>query len=106
MWNYLYFLILIKIKDKTEFTGPESFVYDCIQRRNLEWFPRMRAISLDTSGKEEEENELCFLRKSLELSNNSVTNLGKQVEDLKDLIMSKWKKEDQMSFRGTSSHSK
>lgn len=31
MWKYLYFLILIKVKDKTEFTGPESFVYDCIQ---------------------------------------------------------------------------
>ncbi len=31
MWHYLYFLILIKVKDKTEFTGPESFVYHCIQ---------------------------------------------------------------------------
>lgn len=31
MWYYLYFLILIKVKDKTEFTGPESFVYSCIQ---------------------------------------------------------------------------
>ena len=31
MWHYLYFLILIKVKDKTEFTGPESFVYYCIQ---------------------------------------------------------------------------
>lgn len=31
MWHYLYFLILIKVKDKTEFTGPESFVYSCIQ---------------------------------------------------------------------------
>lgn len=31
MWHYLYFLILIKVKDKTEFTGPESFVYSYIQ---------------------------------------------------------------------------
>ncbi len=31
MWNYLYFLILLKVKDKTELTGPESFVYSCIQ---------------------------------------------------------------------------
>jgi hypothetical protein len=31
MWNYCYFLILIKVKDKTEFTGPESYVYSCIQ---------------------------------------------------------------------------
>ena len=31
LWHYLYFLILIKVKDKTEFTGPESFVFSCIQ---------------------------------------------------------------------------
>ena len=35
MWHYLYFLILIKVKDKTEFTGPESFVYSCIQVKYL-----------------------------------------------------------------------
>ena len=31
MWHYLYFLIMIKVKDKTEFTGQESYVYSCIQ---------------------------------------------------------------------------
>lgn len=30
MWNYLYFLILLKVKDKTEFTGQESYVYQCL----------------------------------------------------------------------------
>lgn len=35
MWHYLYFLILIKVKDRTEFTGPESYVYSCIQVLNL-----------------------------------------------------------------------
>lgn len=86
MWNYLYFLILIKVKDKTEFTGPESFVYECIQQRNLEWFPRMRAMSLDSSEKEEEENELCYLRERLDTTNNLVLGLCKQLEELKDTV--------------------
>lgn len=31
MWHYLYFIILVKVKDPTEFTGPESYVCSMIQ---------------------------------------------------------------------------
>ena len=31
VWNYLYFIVHLKIKDTTEFTGPESYVYDKIK---------------------------------------------------------------------------
>ena len=31
MWHYFNFLILLKVKEKTEFTGPESYVYECIK---------------------------------------------------------------------------
>jgi len=31
MWHYLFFIILVKVKDPTEFTGPESYVYSMIQ---------------------------------------------------------------------------
>jgi len=31
MWNYVYFLVLLEVKDKTEFTGPESFVYGMVK---------------------------------------------------------------------------
>ncbi len=27
MWHYLYFIVLIKVKDPTDFTGPESYVH-------------------------------------------------------------------------------
>jgi hypothetical protein len=26
MWHYLYFIVLVKVKNPTEFTGPESYV--------------------------------------------------------------------------------
>jgi hypothetical protein len=86
MWHYLYFLILIKVKDKTEFTGPESFVYSCIQNKNLEWFPRMRAMSLDDQNKIEEENEIHHLKSKLEMTSNLMVNLNKQVEELKEMV--------------------
>ncbi len=31
MWHYLYFIVLVKVKDPTEFTGPESYVYHMIK---------------------------------------------------------------------------
>ncbi|KAJ8955353.1 hypothetical protein NQ318_003447 [Aromia moschata] len=52
MWHYLYFIVLIKVKDPTEFTGPESYVSDMVKVSNLEWFPRLRAISLAAVEKE------------------------------------------------------
>ena len=35
MWHYLYFIVLVKVKDPTEFTGPESYVYAMVKVRNL-----------------------------------------------------------------------
>lgn len=31
MWQYLYFLVLVKVKDPTEYTGPESYVAQMIK---------------------------------------------------------------------------
>ena len=35
MWHYLYFIVLIKVKVSTEFTGPESYVYNMVQVRDV-----------------------------------------------------------------------
>lgn len=31
MWHYLYFIVLVKVKDSTEYTGPESYVAEMIK---------------------------------------------------------------------------
>ena len=46
----------------------------------------MRAMSLDTNQKEEEDNELNSLKMRLEFTNNIVINLSKQLEDLKETV--------------------
>lgn len=45
LWHYLYFIVLIKTKSRTELNGPESFVYSMIQINDHSWFPRKRALS-------------------------------------------------------------
>lgn len=37
MWDYLFFIVLIKVKDHTEYTGPESYVAEMIKVRFACW---------------------------------------------------------------------
>ena len=46
MWHYLYFIVHLRTKSQTEYTGPESFVSALIQQNDLKWFPRHQAMSL------------------------------------------------------------
>jgi hypothetical protein len=39
MWHYLFYISYIIHKDVTELTGIESYVKDCIDKKNIEWFP-------------------------------------------------------------------
>ncbi|TKS71552.1 Inositol 1,4,5-trisphosphate receptor type 1 IP3 receptor isoform 1 [Collichthys lucidus] len=66
MWHYLFFIVLVKVKDSTEYTGPESYVAEMIKEHNLDWFPRMRAMSLVSSDAEGEQNEIRNLQEKLE----------------------------------------
>ena len=34
IWHYLYFSVLLKVKDTTEFTGPESYVSQMVKVRH------------------------------------------------------------------------
>jgi hypothetical protein len=52
----------------------------------LEWFPRMRALSLDEHIREEEDNDFNKLKKSLDMTNNLVLLLNKQIGEMKDSV--------------------
>lgn len=84
MWHYLYFIVLVKVKDPTEFTGPESYVYGMVKSNTLDWFPRLRAISLAAVEASEEQIELRSLQAQLETTQIIVTRLSEQLMELKD----------------------
>lgn len=31
MWSYLHFIVLVRVKNKTDYTGPESYVAQMIK---------------------------------------------------------------------------
>uniref|UniRef100_A0A4W5LMF7 Inositol 1,4,5-trisphosphate receptor n=1 Tax=Hucho hucho TaxID=62062 RepID=A0A4W5LMF7_9TELE len=92
MWHYLFFIVLVKVKDSTEYTGPESYVAEMIREHNLDWFPRMRAMSLVCSDADGEQNEIRSLQEKLESTMKLVSNLSGQLTELKEQV------------RGLSSH--
>uniref|UniRef100_A0A671XHQ3 Inositol 1,4,5-trisphosphate receptor n=1 Tax=Sparus aurata TaxID=8175 RepID=A0A671XHQ3_SPAAU len=84
MWHYLFFIVLVKVKDSTEYTGPESYVAEMIRDHNLDWFPRMRAMSLVSSDADGEQNEIRNLQEKLESTMKLVSNLSGQLTELKE----------------------
>lgn len=100
LWHYLYFIVLIKVKDPTEFTGPESFVYEMVKNKKLDWFPRMRAMSLVSEEAENDHNELRMLQMSLESTNTLVETLCQQLSDLKDQMTEQRKQKQRTSLLG------
>lgn len=88
MWHYLSFIVLIKVKDPTEFTGPESYVASLIKERNNDWFPRMRAMSLDVDeGVDDDNNETRRLVVELEATQRLVATLSHQLAELREQVI-------------------
>ncbi|XP_075711891.1 inositol 1,4,5-trisphosphate-gated calcium channel ITPR2 isoform X3 [Rhinoderma darwinii] len=103
MWHYLYFIVLVKVKDPTEYTGPESFVAKMITEKNLDWFPRMRAMSLVSSEGENEQNEIRNLHEKLESTMSLVKQLSGQLSELKEQMTEQRKNKQRLGFLGSNS---
>ncbi|XP_045712698.1 inositol 1,4,5-trisphosphate receptor type 1 isoform X3 [Phyllostomus hastatus] len=104
MWHYLCFIVLVKVKDSTEYTGPESYVAEMIKERNLDWFPRMRAMSLVSSDSEGEQNELRSLQEKLESAMRLVAGLSGQLSELKEQMTEQRKQKQRIGLLGHPPH--
>ncbi|XP_060766759.1 LOW QUALITY PROTEIN: inositol 1,4,5-trisphosphate receptor type 1 [Neoarius graeffei] len=104
MWHYLFFIVLIKVKDSTEYTGPESYVAEMIREHNLDWFPRMRAMSLVSSDAEGEQNEIRNLQEKLESTMKLVSNLSSQLTELKEQMTEQRKQKQRIGLLGHPQH--
>ncbi|XP_070611174.1 inositol 1,4,5-trisphosphate-gated calcium channel ITPR2 isoform X2 [Erythrolamprus reginae] len=101
MWHYLYFIVLVRVKDPTEYTGPESYVAQMIAERNLEWFPRMRAMSLVSNEGDNEQNEIRNLQERLETTMSLVKQLSGQLAELKEQMTEQRKNKQRLGFLGS-----
>uniref|UniRef100_A0A7M4F952 Inositol 1,4,5-trisphosphate receptor n=1 Tax=Crocodylus porosus TaxID=8502 RepID=A0A7M4F952_CROPO len=98
MWNYLYFIVLVRVKNKTDYTGPESYVAQMIKNKNLDWFPRMRAMSLVSNEGEGEQNEIRNLQEKLTSTMKLVSYLTSQLNELKEQMTEQRKRRQRMGF--------
>uniref|UniRef100_A0A673C138 Inositol 1,4,5-trisphosphate receptor n=1 Tax=Sphaeramia orbicularis TaxID=375764 RepID=A0A673C138_9TELE len=104
MWHYLFFIVLVKVKDSTEYTGPESYVAEMIRDHNLDWFPRMRAMSLVSSDADGEQNEIRNLQEKLESTMKLVSNLSGQLTELKEQMTEQRKQKQRIGLLGHPQH--
>uniref|UniRef100_A0A8C4NXU7 Inositol 1,4,5-trisphosphate receptor n=1 Tax=Dicentrarchus labrax TaxID=13489 RepID=A0A8C4NXU7_DICLA len=98
IWNYLYFIVLVREKNKTDYTGPESYVAHMIKNNNLDWFPRMQAMSLVVTDGDGEQNEMRMLQDKLAATMKVVTTLTTQLTELKEQMTEQRKRRQRMGF--------
>ncbi|XP_015250029.1 PREDICTED: inositol 1,4,5-trisphosphate receptor type 3 [Cyprinodon variegatus] len=98
IWNYLYFIVLVREKNHTDYTGPESYVAHMIKEKNLEWFPRMQAMSLVVTDGDGEQNEMRMLQDKLGATMKVVTTLTGQLNELKEQMTEQRKRRQRMGF--------
>ncbi|XP_041983681.1 inositol 1,4,5-trisphosphate receptor isoform X2 [Aricia agestis] len=104
MWHYLYFMVLVRVKDPTEFTGPESYVHSMIKSNNLEWFPRLRALSLVGGGEGDAgELEARHLHAQLERAQDAVRTLTALLTELRDQMTEQRKQKQRIGLLNSTS---
>jgi len=79
IWNYLYYIVYIKTKDESEYTGIEQYVYDKIVGDDIAWFPMSKAMSLDTTSAANDEDDIPSQTK---LINKKLDDLFRTAKDI------------------------
>ena len=57
MWDYVYFLAYLDLKDENEYTGQESYVAEMVKENKIDWFPIGRAFMLEDNGESPPDDE-------------------------------------------------
>lgn len=75
----------------------------CLQDRDLDWFPRLRAMSLAADEGEGEQMELRTLQAQLENTTLIVTQLSLQLTELKDQMTEQRKQKQRIGLLNSTS---
>ncbi|GAN04326.1 conserved hypothetical protein [Mucor ambiguus] len=81
IWQYLFFLVHLRNKDRTEYTGPESYVAGCLKNADYSFFPINRALGLAT----DEQDDTERLDRLEEMNQQLLDKLAKLEEHLDKL---------------------
>lgn len=82
MWLYLYYLVYLKTKDETEYTGLESYIAGLLEEEDVSFYPMHKAMCLAADDEEEDPFQVGVNEKFDKMS-QEVAFLKKSVLDLK-----------------------
>ncbi|KAI6214303.1 Inositol 1,4,5-trisphosphate receptor [Aphelenchoides besseyi] len=74
LWHYLYFIVWLQ--------RPESFVAQCVKERNLDWFPRMQAISLKEDNTENDQMDMRDLLTQMRTIQKEFRGISQKFQEL------------------------
>jgi len=57
MWNYIFYLVHIKVKKLINLSEIENYVYDCVKNKDYTWVPYKKALCMRGRGGEEDDLE-------------------------------------------------
>lgn len=80
IWYYIYYIVHLRQKDQTEYTGVESQVWERYNNDDIAWFPLHKAMILDSSGDIDGEDEAANNGKLLEEVNSRMKVFGKELK--------------------------
>lgn len=83
MWDYMYFIFLVRSKDVTTLSGPEQRILQLMDKNDVSWFPTDRALLLEGRDREEELQE-TGMHHMLNTLTAQQSTLAGQVEGLTD----------------------
>eukprot|EP00026_Physarum_polycephalum_P000121 Phypoly_transcript_00121.p1 GENE.Phypoly_transcript_00121~~Phypoly_transcript_00121.p1 ORF type:complete len:2101 (+),score=228.03 Phypoly_transcript_00121:347-6649(+) len=89
LWHYLYFIMYLKIKEKTEYTGPEQYVSECIARRMWTFVPIQKALCLDLKDEADEERTMLLISRVEEMATytkKAIARLAREFVGRMDLM--------------------
>lgn len=53
MWSYVYYYAYLQFKEKTEYNGDESYIFDKIRNFDISWLPIKKTWSVQEMEDEE-----------------------------------------------------
>lgn len=91
MWNYLYFIVLVCVKNKIDYMGFESYVVQMIKNKNLDWFFWMWVMFFVSNEGEGEQNEIWIFQDKFNFIMKLVFYFIVQFNEFKEQMMEQWK---------------
>lgn len=80
LWNYVYYVLHLYIKDFSDHNGIESWIFNKVEEGDISWIPRQKAICLENFLDDDNDDQAVQV-----LNNEMKTWVGKATEIIGEL---------------------